>query len=64
MSKVIITIKNMNCEGCVKRISAAVESIVEEYEVKLENKTVQFEGNADVRAKVVSKLESIGYQVV
>lgn len=64
MSTVIISVKNMNCDGCVKRISSAVESIVEQCVVKLENKTVQFEGNADTRAKIVAKLESIGYEVV
>ena len=64
MGKVIITVSNMNCVGCSKRIANVLESVLDDFEIKLENKTISFEGNADTRLIVVSKLESMGYTIV
>ncbi len=64
MQKMIITIKNMNCESCVEKINAQLSTALEKYDIKLDTKTISFEGNADIRAQVVATLADIGYEVI
>lgn len=64
MQKMIITIKNMNCESCVEKISSRLSALLENFEIKLDTKTISFDGNADIRAQVVASLADIGYEVI
>lgn len=59
-----LKVEGMMCEGCVKRVVEGLKEAGIIAEVSLENKTVSFEGDADVVQKATSEIEDLGFDVV
>lgn len=60
----ILKVEGMMCEGCVKRVVEGLKEAGITAEVSLENKTVSFEGDADIVKKATSEIEDLGFDVV
>ncbi len=58
----VLTVPDMSCEHCVKRITAALKSVsgVDKIEIDLSLKKVVIQGNADETA-VVGAIKNAGY---
>lgn len=59
-----LKVEGMMCEGCVKRVVEGLKEAGITAEVSLENKTVSFEGDADIVKKATSEIEDLGFDVV
>lgn len=60
---VTLNVEGMMCNGCVKRVTEALVKLGLEPEVSLEHKTVSFEGDETMTAKVVEAIEALGFEV-
>lgn len=59
-----LKVEGMMCEGCVKRVAEGLKEAGIMAEVSLENKTVSFEGDAEVVKVAVNEIEDLGFDVV
>lgn len=59
-----LKVEGMMCEGCVKRVVEGLKEAGITAEVSLENKTVSFEGGAEVVKTVTSEIEDLGFEVI
>ncbi len=59
-----LKVEGMMCEGCVKRVVEGLKEAGITAEVSLENKTVSFEGDAEVVKNATSEIEDLGFEVV
>ncbi len=59
-----LKVEGMMCEGCVKRVVEGLKEAGITAEVSLENKTVSFEGDAEVVKTAASEIEDLGFEVV
>lgn len=59
-----LKVKNMSCEHCVKRVTAAIESVecVSDVSVDLASETAKFKMNKDVTNDVIEKIKEAGYE--
>lgn len=60
----VLNIEGMHCEGCVKRVKEGLANVGIQAEVSLEEKTVDFEGDESLKAKVIEEIEDLGFEVV
>ena len=63
MEKIII-VEGMMCEGCVKRISAALESKKLNFRVCLEEKKVYINGCDECAKKALSAISDLGFEPI
>lgn len=59
-----LKVEGMMCEGCVKRVVEGLKEAGITAEVSLENKTVSFEGDAEVVKTATTEIEDLGFDVV
>ncbi len=57
----IISVPDMMCENCVKRITNALTEAELKFAVNLETKTVSIDGCQHCVATAVSELEDLGF---
>lgn len=57
----IISVPDMMCENCVKRITNALTAADLKFEVSLPEKTVQVDGCENCVKTAVSELEDLGF---
>ncbi len=60
----ILKVEGMMCQGCVNRVVGGLKEAGIVAEVSLENKTVSFEGDADVVKKATSEIEDLGFIIM
>lgn len=60
---IILSVPEMMCSNCVKRINTALGSTELKYSVSLDDKTVTIDGGPDCAARAAEKLEEIGFDV-
>lgn len=56
-----ISVPDMHCENCVKRISNALTAAKLNFTVSLEEKTVSIEGCEHCLATAITELEDLGF---
>ena len=56
-----ISVPDMMCQNCVKRITNALSEAELKFSVELENKTVTIDGCQHCVATAVSELEDLGF---
>ncbi|MDD6478301.1 MAG: heavy-metal-associated domain-containing protein [Oscillospiraceae bacterium] len=56
-----ISVQDMHCEHCVKRIDTALEEAGLSYDISLEDKTVSITGCEKCLEKAVSAIEDLGF---
>lgn len=56
-----ISVPDMHCEHCVKRISNALTAAKLNFSVSLEEKTVSIEGCEHCLATAITELEDLGF---
>ena len=56
-----ISVPDMHCEHCVKRIDTALSSVGISFEVSLENKTVTVDGCENCLKTALSEIEDLGF---
>jgi len=59
-----ISVPDMMCENCVKRITGALNGAGLKFEVSLSGKTVSVEGGDDQVRTAVAELEDLGFSPV
>ena len=58
----ILTVPDMHCENCVKRITNALNEAKLSFSVSLKDQTVTIEGDDSAVSRAVSALEDIGFE--
>lgn len=58
----ILTVPDMHCENCVKRITNALNEAKLSFSVSLKDQTVTIEGDDSAVSSAVSALEDIGFE--
>lgn len=58
----ILTVPDMHCENCVKRITNALNEAKLSFSVSLKDQTVTIEGDDSAVRSAVSALEDIGFE--
>ena len=56
-----ISVPDMHCENCVKRINNALEETGIKFSVKLETKTVEVDGCEHCLKTALSELDDLGF---
>ena len=56
-----ITVPDMHCENCVKRINNALEDTGIKFEIDLQAKTVTVDGCEHCLATALTELEDLGF---
>lgn len=56
-----ISVPDMMCENCVRRITNALDAAELKFQVSLENKTVTVDGCDNCVKTAVSELEDLGF---
>ena len=57
----ILSVPDMSCEHCVKRISACLDELELSYEIDLEKHEVTIDGCDNCVAKAIAAMAEIGY---
>ena len=57
----IISVPDMMCENCVKRITKALSGAALPFTVSLETKTVSIDGDGTSTETALSELEDLGF---
>ena len=58
----IIFVEGMRCEGCVKRISTALENEKLNFKVSLDEKLVYINGCDECAKKALSAISDLGFE--
>lgn len=58
---IVLSVPDMMCSKCVRRISTALNEAELDFSVSLEDKTVTIDGCEKCAAKAIAKLGEIGY---
>jgi len=56
-----ISVPDMMCENCVKRITTALQGAGLKFEVNLPGKTVSVDGNDEQVRTAITELEDLGF---
>ncbi len=56
-----VSVPDMHCEACVRRINSALEEAGINFGVNLEEKTVSIDGCEHCLATAISELEALGF---
>ena len=62
--KKIISVEGMMCEGCVKRISIALEKASLSFTVSLQEKKVYINGCDECAKKAITAISDLGFEPV
>ena len=57
----VLTVPDMHCEMCVKRVTEALTKASLKFEVSLENKTVTIDGPAGDVSTAITELDDLGF---
>ncbi len=60
----ILSVPNMHCENCVKRITNALNEAKLSFSVSLSDKTVTVEGDESSVNAAVAALDDIGFEAI
>lgn len=60
--KRVISVPDMHCSACVKRITTALNAAGLNFEVSLENKTVTVDGCENCLATAIAEIEDLGFE--
>jgi len=58
-----LKVANMNCGGCVRRITEALEKAKVTFKVSLENKTVAVDGDEAQVSTAIKAMSDLGFKV-
>ena len=56
-----ISVPDMHCEACVRRITSALNAAELKFTVSLEDKTVTVDGSENCLKTAISELEDLGF---
>lgn len=60
---VTLNVEGMMCQGCVKRVTSALDELGVQAQISLENGTVSFEGDDTLTKNVSTAIEDLGFVV-